>query len=203
MFAAVRDSLIEISSRSARSSSVSGTATRALPLEPRGNLALGRFFSCVIVVCCDHLSVGENIMRSIDLFCQGGHVSFTSQCVSRLKSERKRLSLNQADAAALCGVSRETWGKYERGSMVPGGDVLFSFAINGANVQYILTGEESGGVVLTRDELELISHFRAASLSIKAAALAALTAGNSASNSINVSGQGNRVAGRDYNENKK
>lgn len=130
-------------------------------------------------------------------------MSFTSQCVSRLKSERKRLSLNQADAAALCGVSRETWGKYERGSMVPGGDVLLSFAMNGANVQYILTGEESGGVVLTRDELELVSHFRAASLSIKAAALAALTAGNSVSSSINVSGQGNRVAGRDYNENKK
>lgn len=203
MFAAVRDSLIEIFSRSARSSSVSGTATRAFPLEPRGNLARGRFFSCVIVVSCDHLSVGENIMRSIDLFCQGGHVSFTSQCISRLKLERKRLSLNQADAAALCGVSRETWGKYERGTMVPGGDVLLSFAINGANVQYILTGEEGGGITLTRDELELINHFRAAPLAIKAAAMAALTAGNSASGSINVSGQGNRVAGRDYNENKK
>ncbi|MCW9589654.1 helix-turn-helix transcriptional regulator [Klebsiella oxytoca] len=142
-------------------------------------------------------------MRSIDLFCQGGHVSFTSQCISRLKLERKRLSLNQADAAALCGVSRETWGKYERGTMVPGGDVLLSFAINGANVQYILTGEEGGGITLTRDELELINHFRAAPLAIKAAAMAALTAGNSASGSINVSGQGNRVAGRDYNENKK
>ncbi|KLY10053.1 hypothetical protein SK88_03892 [Klebsiella oxytoca] len=203
MFAAVRDSLIEIFSRSARSPSVSGTAMRAFPLEPRGNLARGRFFSCVIVVSCDHLSVGENIMRSIDLFCQGGHVSFTSQCISRLKFERKRLSLNQADAAALCGVSRETWGKYERGTMVPGGDVLLSFAINGANVQYILTGEEGGGTTLTRDELELINHFRAAPLAIKAAAMAALTAGNSASGSINVSGQGNRVAGRDYNENKK
>lgn len=189
MFAAVRDSLIEIISRSARSSSVSGTATRALPLEPRGNLARGRFFSCVIVVSCDHLSVGENIMRSIDLLCQGGNVSFTSQCISRLKFERKRLSLNQADAAALCGVSRETWGKYERGTMVPGGDVLLSFAINGANVQYILTGEEGGGITLTRDELELINHFRAAPLAIKAAAMAALTAGNSASGSINVSGQ--------------
>ncbi|EMH8471729.1 helix-turn-helix domain-containing protein [Klebsiella pneumoniae] len=142
-------------------------------------------------------------MRSIDLLCQGGNVSFTSQCISRLKFERKRLSLNQADAAALCGVSRETWGKYERGTMVPGGDVLLSFAINGANVQYILTGEEGGGITLTRDELELINHFRAAPLAIKAAAMAALTAGNSASGSINVSGQGNRVAGRDYNENKK
>jgi hypothetical protein len=38
---------------------------------------------------------------------------------------------------------------------------------------------------------------------VKAAVLAALTAGNSASSSISVSGQGNRVAGRDYNENKK
>ncbi|MHA6633458.1 helix-turn-helix domain-containing protein [Citrobacter farmeri] len=130
-------------------------------------------------------------------------MSFTSQCVDRLKSERKRLSLNQADAAALCGVSRETWGKYERGTMVPGGDVLLSFAMNGANVQFILTGDEGGGVVLNRDESELIAIFRKSPLAIKAAAMAALTAGNSVSNSINVSGSGNRVAGRDFNENKK
>ncbi|HEM8561188.1 TPA: helix-turn-helix transcriptional regulator [Citrobacter farmeri] len=130
-------------------------------------------------------------------------MSFTSQCVDRLKSERKRLSLNQADAAALCGVSRETWGKYERGTMVPGGDVLLSFAMNGANVQFILTGDEGGGVVLNRDESELIAIFRKSPLAIKAAAMAALTAGNSVSSSINVSGSGNRVAGRDFNENKK
>lgn len=130
-------------------------------------------------------------------------MNFTSQCIYRLKSERKRLSLNQADAAALCGVSRETWGKYERGSMVPGGDVLLSFSTNGANIQYILTGEESSGITLTRDELELVNNFKEASLAVKAAVLAALTAGNSASNSINVSGQRNHVAGRDFNENKK
>ncbi|MFV9298130.1 MULTISPECIES: helix-turn-helix transcriptional regulator [Citrobacter] len=130
-------------------------------------------------------------------------MSFTSQCVDRLKSERKRLSLNQAEAAALCGVSRETWGKYERGTMVPGGDVLLSFAMNGANVQFILTGDEGGGVVLNRDESELIAIFRKSPLAIKAAAMAALTAGNSVSSSINVSGSGNRVAGRDFNENKK
>lgn len=130
-------------------------------------------------------------------------MGFTSQCIVRLKSERKRLALNQADAAALCGVSRETWGKYERGSMVPGGDVLLSFAIIGANVQYILRGVEDGGISLTRDELELVNNFRAAPVAIKAAAMAALTAGNSASKTITVSGKGNRVAGRDFNENKK
>ncbi|EOD3172229.1 helix-turn-helix domain-containing protein [Escherichia coli] len=131
------------------------------------------------------------------------NVSFTSQCIIRLKSERKRLALSQAEAAALCGVSRETWGKYERGSIVPGGDVLLSFAMNGANVQFILTGQESGGVALTRDEHDLINHFRNAPLAVKAAVFAALTAGSSVSNSVNVSGNGNRVAGRDYNENNK
>ena len=118
-------------------------------------------------------------------------MSFTSQCIIRLKSERKRLALSQAEAAALCGVSRETWGKYERGSIVPGGDVLLSFAMNGANVQFILTGQD------------LINHFRNAPLAVKAAVFAALTAGSSVSNSVNVSGNGNRVAGRDYNENNK
>ncbi|MGZ0457931.1 helix-turn-helix domain-containing protein [Citrobacter freundii] len=130
-------------------------------------------------------------------------MSFTSQCIIRLKSERKRLALSQAEAAALCGVSRETWGKYERGSIVPGGDVLLSFAMNGANVQFILTGQESGGVALTRDEHDLINHFRNAPLAVKAAVFAALTAGSSVSNPVNVSGNGNRVAGRDYNENNK
>lgn len=130
-------------------------------------------------------------------------MNFDSHCANRLKSERKRLGFNQASIAELCGISREVWGRYERGIAVPGGNVLLSFAINGANVQYILTGEEGGGITLTRDELELINHFRAAPLAIKAAAMAALTAGNSASGSVNVSGRGNRVAGRDYNENKK
>ncbi|UJD79847.1 helix-turn-helix transcriptional regulator [Serratia rubidaea] len=143
-------------------------------------------------------------MGSIDLFCQGGNVIFESQCAARLKSERKRLSLNQSQVAELCGVARETWGKYERGQIVPGGDVLLGFALAGGNVQYVLTGESSG-VVLTRDEIELVQHFRDAPLAVKAAAFAALTAGSAATDSkaINVSGSGHRIAGRDYNEHKK
>lgn len=132
-------------------------------------------------------------------------MTFQSHCAKRLKSERKRLSLNQSQAAELCGVARETWGKYERGNIVPGGDALLAFALAGANVQYILTGELSG-IVLTRDELELIHHFREAPISVKAAAFAALTAGTSATNSkaINVTGgTGQRIAGRDFHEYKK
>ncbi|MCR3679658.1 MULTISPECIES: helix-turn-helix domain-containing protein [Citrobacter] len=141
-------------------------------------------------------------MRTVVLIVKRCFMNFDSQCAIRLKNERKRLGFNQASIAELCGISREIWGKYERGAAVPGGNVLCSFALNGANVQFILTGQESGGVALTRDEHDLINHFRNAPLAIKAAVFAALTAGNSVSNSVNVSGNGNRVAGRDYNEKK-
>lgn len=54
--------------------------------------------------------------------------------------ERRRLGLSQADAAAACGVSREMWGKYERGAASPGCDVLAAFSSVGADALYILTG---------------------------------------------------------------
>jgi phage repressor protein C with HTH and peptisase S24 domain len=68
---------------------------------------------------------------------------FSSQAAPRLKKEREKLSLSQAEMAEICGISRETWGKYERGQMTPGGDVLISFAAAGADVQYVLTGTQS------------------------------------------------------------
>lgn len=70
-------------------------------------------------------------------------VNFSSLSASRIKQERARLGLNQASAADLCGVSREIWGRYERGVSVPGGEVLFAFAQAGADVQFILTGSSS------------------------------------------------------------
>ena len=44
----------------------------------------------------------------------------------RLKSERTRLGLTQAEIAGKCNVSREMWGKYERGVALAGSEVLFS-----------------------------------------------------------------------------
>jgi transcriptional regulator with XRE-family HTH domain len=67
-------------------------------------------------------------------------VNFSSLSSSRIKQERTRLGLNQASAADLCGVSREIWGRYERGVSVPGGEVLFAFAQAGADIQFVLTG---------------------------------------------------------------
>lgn len=67
-------------------------------------------------------------------------MTFSSLSCARLQEERKRLGFSQADAASNCGVSREVWGRYERGAAVPGGEVLHAFAHLGADIQFILTG---------------------------------------------------------------
>lgn len=72
--------------------------------------------------------------------------NFFSLASLRLVEERKALALSQAGAGEACGVSREMWGKYERGQAVPGGEVLFAFAARGADVQYILTGTRSASL---------------------------------------------------------
>lgn len=58
----------------------------------------------------------------------------------RLKKSRKDLGLSQSDAAELVGVTREHWGRCERGLGMPGGEVLAALANAGADVLYILTG---------------------------------------------------------------
>lgn len=60
---------------------------------------------------------------------------------SRLAEQRKTRQLSQVDAASLCGVSREMWGRYERGRAKPGSDVLDALARAGWDVSYILTGK--------------------------------------------------------------
>lgn len=102
--------------------------------------------------------------------------TFLSLCAERLTEERQRLGLKQVAAAALCKVSREVWGRYERGLAAPGGEVLMHFARAGADVQYILTGRRDAPPpeVLTSDERELLDLFRAAPLAVKAAAMGAL-----------------------------
>ncbi|CAE15827.1 MULTISPECIES: helix-turn-helix domain-containing protein [Photorhabdus] len=132
-------------------------------------------------------------------------MNFDSLCAARLKKERKRLSLKQDEAAQMCGVSREMWSKYERGVAVPGGDVWVAFALAGANVQFILTGTSSSNVVLSPDESELVQYYRQAPLALKVAAVAALQSGlsNVSSTKQKITGNGNRIAGRDYNEHKK
>ncbi|UPT55492.1 helix-turn-helix domain-containing protein [Dickeya zeae] len=123
----------------------------------------------------------------------------------RLRAERKRLKMTQTAAAKLCGVSLHSISDYEAGRSEPKLSILESLSEHGFDALYILTGNRTPDVGdISSDELELIKIYRAAPLAVKAAALAALTAGSSASaGSINVTGSGQRVAGRDYHEGKK
>lgn len=86
-------------------------------------------------------------------------MNFSSHCAPRLKEERKRLALSQIEAADKVGVSREMWGKYERGAAAPSSEILMLYAVTGADVQYILTGVRSS-MALTPDESVLLEGYR-------------------------------------------
>jgi transcriptional regulator with XRE-family HTH domain len=80
---------------------------------------------------------------------------------NRLREERHRLDITQADAALLCGVTREMWGRYERGAM-PSAHVLALLIGQGVDVNYILGGTrviEVEGMLPSR-ERELLRSFR-------------------------------------------
>lgn len=90
-------------------------------------------------------------------------MNLSSLIAERLKAERVEIGLNQAEAAEKVGVSREMWGKYERGLAVPGGEVLFSFVQAGADPAYLFSGirKVSVGPDLSEFERELLESFRA------------------------------------------
>lgn len=78
----------------------------------------------------------------------------------RLKQERLRLGLNQAELAALGGVQKQAQFHYERGTRRPNSDYLSSIALGGVDVCYLLTGQVA---VLTRDsgERQVLAGYRA------------------------------------------
>ncbi len=66
----------------------------------------------------------------------------SSQISERIKEERKRLGYKKQDEIAdACGISRESWGKYERGLTMPSGEVLLALANLNMDIQYVLTGK--------------------------------------------------------------
>ena len=77
----------------------------------------------------------------------------------RLKQERERLGLTQADLARRALVSPNTQVKYEGATTYPDAVYLAKFAHLGADVLYIVTGRAGG--VLAPDESALLAGYRA------------------------------------------
>jgi len=94
-------------------------------------------------------------------------VNNSSLFAVRLKNERNRLGLTQADIANKCGVSREMWGKYERGVALAGSEVLFSLTEIGVDIGYLFSGIRS--VPLTENEISLLDDYRQSNEQGKAA----------------------------------
>ena len=97
----------------------------------------------------------------------------------RLREERKRLKLNQTQLAALAGTTKNSQLNYEKGNVCPNAEYLVAIAAAGVDVQYVLTGQRSSEPVLTPEEKELVTAWRQAGDPGRAAALAALRAGQS------------------------
>lgn len=83
---------------------------------------------------------------------------------NRLKEQRKKLGLKQSEAAEKCGVSREIWGKWERGENKPTSEKLFSFEKIGIDVQYVMHGVQGAAppeqLALSADEQAWLALFR-------------------------------------------
>lgn len=58
----------------------------------------------------------------------------------RIKQERLRLGLTQQKIANKCGISREMWGRYERGLAIANCELLFTLFSLGWDVLYIISG---------------------------------------------------------------
>lgn len=130
-------------------------------------------------------------------------MSFDRLFADRLKEERVRSSLTQAELAELTEVSREMWGKYERGAALPGVAVLMAADRAGLDVLYVLTGQRKAVGVNALGEAEgrLVASYAQANQAgrdalMAVARLAATSTTGSSGNTVTIGGDvGQSVAG--------
>jgi transcriptional regulator with XRE-family HTH domain len=70
----------------------------------------------------------------------------------RLRKERKHLGLSQKELAAKVGLTREMWGRYERGLVQINRQVLAQFIALGAR-ERVLSGEEALPAAVSADDV--------------------------------------------------
>lgn len=78
----------------------------------------------------------------------------------RLKSERKRLKLNQEEFGNACGVKIIAQSNYELGKRMPDAEYLQKAHDLGVDTNYLITGEPTNSPSLTADEAFLLQEFR-------------------------------------------
>ncbi|QNM96406.1 helix-turn-helix domain-containing protein [Chitinimonas koreensis] len=86
-------------------------------------------------------------------------VSTNSAIGGRLKLERVRLRLSQAEIARRGGLTIRTYGRYELGTSSPSAAFLAVLCANGFDVLYVISGIHSTAA-LTSDESVLLDEVR-------------------------------------------
>ena len=96
----------------------------------------------------------------------------------RLRQERRRLGLNQAELASAGGVQKHAQLNYEKGLRYPDARYLAGIAQAGVDVLYLLTGRASdpSSLTLDLDEERLIAGYRGLKPREKRGALALVAA---------------------------
>lgn len=106
----------------------------------------------------------------------------------RLIEERNRLNLLQKDFAELAGVSIKSQVDYEKGRAPLFTAYLERIAAFGVDVQYVVTGRRVGEPGLTEEDRSLLVLFHRAGPTLRQAAIAVLSAGQT----------GGTIVGGDY-----
>ena len=94
----------------------------------------------------------------------------------RVREERERLGMSQTEFGEAAGVNRGSQFNYEQGRRMPDAAYLAAIAKLGADLLYIVVGDQSFERVraLGADEQLLVDAFRSASPEVRRAALAVL-----------------------------
>ncbi|KGE07950.1 transcriptional regulator [Burkholderia gladioli] len=79
---------------------------------------------------------------------------------NRLKEERMRIGLSQAEFAALGGLGKQAQLNYESDARSPDANYLAALSKVGVDVLYVVTGERAQGGPMPDDEAELLDGFR-------------------------------------------
>ena len=67
-------------------------------------------------------------------------VPIRAEVGARLRGERRRLGLNQADFGRIAAVSRRTQAGYEAGEVAPDAEYLAAIALAGVDILFVITG---------------------------------------------------------------
>lgn len=108
----------------------------------------------------------------------------------RLKEERIRLDLSQAELGELCGVKKLAQFNYEKGERFPDANYLMQAILIGVDVNYLLTGQRSSNVLPT-DEVLILEKYRQASPMLRNQMLMLLLGGDSEATKSVVNDTGN------------